>query len=99
MAAVVRPALTPLAAVEVLVRSTPPGAEIFDESGRSLGVTPRTLSLPPGGAKTVRLERPGYRTIDEEVRADAPGGEVEVVLEPTSRAKKRQSRATSRARR
>ena len=59
MAAVVRPALTPLSAVEVLVRSTPPGAQIFDESGRSLGVTPRTLSLPPGGAQDGALRTPG----------------------------------------
>jgi eukaryotic-like serine/threonine-protein kinase len=97
--AVLRPALTPITAVEVLVRTTPPGAQIFDESGRNLGVTPRTLSLPPGGARTLRFERRGYRTIDGEVRADAPGGALEVVLEPTSRAKKRQSRTTSHARR
>ena len=50
-AAEVRPALTPLPAVEVLVQSSPTGAEILDESGRSLGVTPRRLSLPAGGSK------------------------------------------------
>jgi serine/threonine protein kinase len=99
LAAVLRPALTPLSAVEVMVRSTPPGAEIFDESGRRLGVTPRALSLPAGGTRTVRFERAGYRPMDEEVRADAPGGQVDVVLEPAARAKKRQSRATSRSRR
>jgi hypothetical protein len=100
VAAVLRPALTPLSAVEVTVRTTPPGAEIFDESGRSLGLTPRTLSLPPGGTRTVRFERQGYRTVDEEVRADAPGGLVNVVMQESSnRAKKRQSRATSRSRR
>ena len=99
VAAVLRPALTPLSAVEVMVRTTPPGAEIFDESGRSLGITPRALSLPLGGTKTVRFEREGYRTMDEEVRADAQGGLVNVVMESAARAKKRQSRANSRSRR
>jgi hypothetical protein len=95
VAAAMRPALIPLAAVEVVVQSAPPGAEIFDESGRSLGVTPHRLSLPPGGTKALRFERSGYLPMDELVRADARGGSVEVVLEPVSRAKKRQSRATS----
>jgi hypothetical protein len=95
VAGVLRPALTPLSAVEVTVRTTPPGAEIFDEGGHSQGLTPRTLSLAPGGTTTVRFERHGYRTMDGEVRADAPGGLVNVVMEAATRAKKRQSRATT----
>jgi hypothetical protein len=72
--AVLRPALTPLSAVEVVVRTTPPGAQIFDESGRNLGVTPARSRCRPEGRRRCAFERRGYRTVDGEVRADAPGG-------------------------
>jgi serine/threonine protein kinase len=92
--AAVRPALAPLPVAQVLLQSTPAGAEVIDEAGRRLGITPHRLSVPATGSKRVRLMRSGYLPSDEVVvRGDAPGGAVDVVLQAAPRSKgKRPSR-------
>ena len=66
---------------ELVVQSSPLQAEIFDENGTLLGVTPHRLSLAPGTALKLRLKRPGYRPAERVVAADSPDRTVLVPLE------------------
>jgi serine/threonine protein kinase len=70
------------ALAELVVQSTPLPAQVFDDQGKLLGVTPHRLSLPPGGALKVQLRRPGYRAVDRVVQADAVDRTILVPLEP-----------------
>jgi hypothetical protein len=102
--AAARPALAPLPMAQVLLQSTPAGADVLDEAGQRLGVTPHTLTLPAAGSKRVRLQRAGYQPAEQVVvRGDAPGGAVDVVLRALPRVKgkrpQRPSNAVARNRR
>ena len=66
---------------ELVVQSAPLQAEIFDENGTLLGVTPHRLSLAPGTSLKLRLKRPGYRPAERVVAADSPDRTVLVPLE------------------
>jgi serine/threonine protein kinase len=70
------------ALAELVVQSSPLQAQVFDENGTLLGVTPHRLSLAPGTALKLRLQRPGYRTIERVVAADAPDRTILIPLEP-----------------
>jgi serine/threonine-protein kinase len=61
---------TAAATVTVLLQSTPSGAEILDEAGRTIGVTPHDLVIPPGGERRVRFQKSGYRGVVRTFRAE-----------------------------
>jgi len=59
-AAMPAPVRTPTL-VTVLLQSVPSGAEILDEQGNAIGVTPHDLVLPSGDEREVRFRKPGFR--------------------------------------
>jgi len=75
------PAPPPPSLATVLLRSNPSGAWIVDESGRQIGVTPYDLVLPPGGERTVRIQKPGFHPVERRLTA-AAGSTVSVQLDP-----------------
>ena len=85
-----RPLVSPLPLAEVLVRSTPAAADVLDEGGQHLGVTPHRLALPSGGSKTIHIRREGYEQVTELVNA-GDAGEIDVVLSPEPRSKAKRS--------
>jgi eukaryotic-like serine/threonine-protein kinase len=76
---------------DLVVQSSPLAAEVYDDRGKLLGVTPHRLSLAPGTTVKLRLQRSGYRATERVVRADSPERTILVPLdpEPTSRSAKR----------
>ena len=52
------------------VPSTPSGAEILDEAGRHIGVTPHDLVMPAGGERRVRFQKSGYHEVVRTFRAE-----------------------------
>ena len=66
---------------ELVVQSTPLAAEVFDEKGTRLGVTPHRLTLEPGTSVKVRLKRPGYRAAERVVSADTRERTILIPLE------------------
>jgi tRNA A-37 threonylcarbamoyl transferase component Bud32 len=59
-------AAPPVAApdVTVVLQSAPSGAEILDESGKRIGVTPYDLVVSPGGAQNVGFRKAGYKPVE-----------------------------------
>jgi serine/threonine protein kinase len=100
VAAAARPSVAPLPALaEIMVRSTPAEAEVIDESGSRLGVTPHRLSLPPGESKTILLRREGFQEAVETVTATTKASAIDVVLSPAPAARdKRKLRRSARSR-
>jgi eukaryotic-like serine/threonine-protein kinase len=96
-ASVSAPAPAAPAPAELVVQSTPLPAQVFDDAGKLLGVTPHRLSLPSGGALKVQLRRPGYRTAERVVRADAVDRTILVPLEPEAPARSTKQRPTRTA--
>jgi eukaryotic-like serine/threonine-protein kinase len=70
------------ALADLVVQSTPLAAEVFDEAGTRLGVTPYRLSLAPGTALKLRLQRAGYRPVERLISAESPERTILVPLEP-----------------
>jgi hypothetical protein len=58
---------TPL--VTVLLQSIPSGAEIVDERGNAIGVTPHDLVIPAGGERRIRFQKVGFRPVDRRFQA------------------------------
>jgi serine/threonine-protein kinase len=79
---------------ELVVQSSPLAAQIFDESGALLGVTPHRLSLARGTSMKLRLQRPGYRPAERVIQADSVERTILVPLEAEvpARGKKRPDR-------
>jgi hypothetical protein len=73
--AVRRPAMTaasaPLAVSGSLTVDSRPGGALVSIDGRAAGTTPVTLTAVAPGRHTVRLERPGYRTVTTTVDVKA----------------------------
>ncbi len=67
---------------ELVVQSSPLAAEVFDEQGTRLGVTPHRLKLAPGTSLKVRLQRAGYLPAERVVSADSPERTIVVPLDP-----------------
>lgn len=55
--------------VNVLLQSIPSGAEVFDDEGRSIGLTPRVLTVPAGGERQVRFRMNGFQPLERRFRA------------------------------
>jgi hypothetical protein len=70
---VVTPTSAPRAASGSLVVDSRPGGALVSIDGRPAGTTPVTLTTVAPGRHTVRLERPGYRTVTTTV--DVKAGE------------------------
>jgi serine/threonine protein kinase len=96
-----RPAETPpVAAAPVVVRTTPlvtvqlqsipSGAEIVDERGARLGLTPCELVLPAGAARQVRFQKAGFRPVERRFDA-AADTTVAVRLDPEIPAARRRA--------
>ena len=83
--AAARPVVAPLPPSQITVRSTPGEAEVIDEAGQRLGVTPHRLLLPAGARKTIYLRRDGFRQATETVMASQAAAEIDVVLSPEPR--------------
>jgi serine/threonine-protein kinase len=58
------------AMVTVLLQSTPSGADVLDEAGRRIGVTPHDLVVPAGGERRVRFQKSGYHEVVRTFRAE-----------------------------
>lgn len=65
-----QPAAPAPVAGTVVVRSTPPGAQIFLD-GKRAGTTPATLSDLAPGPHAIRLAREGYVTVERQVSVSA----------------------------
>jgi serine/threonine protein kinase len=65
----------------IVLESDPTGADVLDPSGQRLGVTPYRMTLPPGRDQQVRLQKPGFRSVERRVgtKTDAT---IAVRLEP-----------------
>lgn len=72
---------TPSAAVELVLRSTPPGATVFDGE-RALGVTPVAVPLPPGESLRLELRLEGYASYELVQGPSAVSVTHDVVLVP-----------------
>jgi serine/threonine protein kinase len=59
----------PAPTVTVLLQSVPSGAEIVDEKGAPIGLTPHDLVMPAGGERQVRFQKPGFRPVERRFRA------------------------------
>jgi hypothetical protein len=72
----------------VLLQSIPSGADVVDEHGDPLGVTPHDLVLPAGHERQVRFQKPGFKPVERRfvARADTT---VAVRLEPEDPGKAR----------
>jgi serine/threonine-protein kinase len=82
------PAARPAPLVTVLLQSIPSGADVVDEHGEPIGVTPHDLMLPAGGERVVRFQKPGFKPVERRLvaRADTT---VAVRLEPEDPGKAR----------
>jgi serine/threonine protein kinase len=100
-----RRAAAPVAAAPVVVRTTslvtvqlqsiPSGAEILDERAARLGVTPTELVLPAGGARHVRFQKAGFRSIERRIDA-AADTTIAVRLDPEAHGGTRERGRTGR---
>ena len=90
--AVSAPAAPAPGTTDLVVQSTPLAAEVFDEKGNRLGVTPHRLSLAAGTSLKVRLQRAGFRPAERVVHADAIERTILVPLEPEGERPKAKAR-------
>ena len=72
---------------ELVVQSSPLAAQIFDETGALLGVTPHRLSLARGTSMKLRLQRPGYRPAERVIQADSVERTILIPLEVETRSR------------
>jgi serine/threonine-protein kinase len=55
--------------VTVILQSSPSGAIIVDQNGKTVGVTPQSLILRADTEHQVRFQKPGFRTVEHRFRA------------------------------
>jgi hypothetical protein len=69
--------------VSVTIESQPPGADVVDEHGERLGVTPVSLTLPPSSiARQLWLRKAGYAPAEHTIVPDR-ARTLRAVLNPT----------------
>jgi serine/threonine-protein kinase len=85
-------------AVTVLLESVPGGAEILDDRGTALGVTPHSLTVPAGSERQVRFQKIGFRPLERHFRA-VSDATIAVHLDPElpARAHRRADGRSARA--
>jgi hypothetical protein len=90
------PPVDPKNEVELMLRTNPPGAEVFDGMER-LGVSPLTLKRPRAdGALTLTFKHTGYKDVSREITPDRDRDlEVVLVVKPKAVASAPRTRPTA----